>query len=149
MTDQAFMRRSIALARAQVGQTGANPSVGCVLVRDGIIVGEGVTGLRGRPHGEEAALAMAGDAAEGSTVYVTLEPCAQRSTGAVSCTDRLIAAGVRRVVVACQDPSVFADGEGARRLRAAGMRVDLGVLADEAADLYAEYLPAKPPESRR
>ena len=149
MTDQAFMRRSIALARAQVGQTGANPSVGCVLVRDGIVVGEGVTGLGGRPHGEEVALAMAGDAAEGSTAYVTLEPCAQRSTGGASCADRLIAAGVRRVVVACQDPSVFADGEGARRLRAAGMRVDLGVLADEAADLYAEYLPAKPPESRR
>ena len=149
MTDQAFMRRSIVLARAQVGQTGANPSVGCVLVRDGTVVGEGVTGLGGRPHGEEAALAMAGDAAQGSTVYVTLEPCAQRSTGGASCTDRLIAAGVRRVVVACQDPSVFADGAGARRLRAAGVRVDLGVLADEATDLYAEYVPAKPPESRR
>ena len=67
----------------------------------------------------------------------------------MSCTDRLIAAGVRRVVVACQDPSVFADGEGARRLRAAGVVVDLGVLSDEAAILYAGYVPAKPPESRR
>ena len=149
MTDQAFMRRSIALARAQVGQTGANPSVGCVLVQGDIVVGEGVTGLEGRLHGEEAALAMAGDAARGSTAYVTLEPCAQRSKGGVSCTDRLIAAGVQQVVVACQDPSVFADGEGARRLRAAGILVELGVLADEAADLYAEYVPAKPPESRR
>ena len=149
MTDQAFMRRAIALACTRLGQTAANPAVGCVLVSDGIVVGEGVTGIGGRPHGEEAALAMAGDAAEGSTVYVTLEPCAQRSKGGVSCTDRLIAAGVRRVVVACQDPSVFADGEGARRLRAASVVVDLGVSSDEAADLYASYVPAKPPESRR
>ncbi len=149
MTDQAFMRRSIALARTQVGRTGANPSVGCVLVRDGIVVGEGVTGLDGRPHGEEAALIMAGDMARGATAYVTLEPCARRSAGGVSCTDRLVAADVWRVVVACQDPSVFADGEGARRLRAAGILVELGILADEALNLYAAYAPAKPPESHR
>ena len=149
MTDEDFMRRAIALAATHVGLTGDNPSVGCVIVRDGVVVGEGVTAVGGRTHGEEAALAAAGAAAWGAAAYVTMEPCAQRSAGGVSCSARLAAAGVVRVVVACADPSVFAGGAGTLRLRAAGIAVDLGLLQAEAGSLYAKYAPTKPPESRR
>lgn len=149
MTEQDFMRRAIALARTRVGLTGDNPAVGCVIVREGLIVGEGVTGEGGRPHGEEVALGAAGEAARGATAYVTLEPCAQRSLGGRSCSDLLIAAGVVRVVYACADSSAFAGGEGTRRLQAAGVATDRGLLEAEAAPLYAAYRPAKPSESRR
>ena len=116
MTDEDYMRRAIVLAESHIGLTAANPSVGCVIVRDGQIVGEGVTGQGGTPHGEEVALVVASEPARGATVYSTLEPCAKRSAGGVPCSDRLIAAGVSRVVFACVDTSVFADGEGARKL---------------------------------
>jgi pyrimidine deaminase RibD-like protein len=148
-TDEDHMRRAIALAAAHVGLTGDNPSVGCVLVRNGAVVGEGVTGEGGRPHAEEAAVAAAGEGTRGATAYVTLEPCAERSSGAASCSERLIAAGVARVVVACADASVFAAGRGARRLQAAGVVIDRGLLEAEAAPLYAGYTPAKSLESRR
>ena len=149
MTDEDAMRLAIALARIHVGLTGENPSVGCVIVQDGAVVGEGVTGEGGRPHAEEAALAAAGERARGAVAYVTLEPCAQRSAGGASCSDRLVAARVARVVFACADPSVFAGGHGAQRLQAAGVVTDQGLLATEAADLYVGYAPAKPVESRR
>lgn len=136
------MRRAIALARTGVGRTGANPSVGCVILGAGGMVGEGATAAGGRPHAEELALAAAGDAARGATALVTLEPCARRSGEGVSCTDRLIASGVRRVVIACTDASVFAAGEGARRLRSAGVEVVTGLLEAEALPLYADYRPA-------
>ncbi|MFM8377465.1 MAG: riboflavin biosynthesis protein RibD, partial [Phenylobacterium sp.] len=90
---------------------------------------------------EELALAAAGAAARGATALVTLEPCARRSVEGVSCTDRLIAAGVRRVVIACDDASVFAGGEGEARLRAAGVDVEAGLLEAEARPLYARYRP--------
>jgi diaminohydroxyphosphoribosylaminopyrimidine deaminase/5-amino-6-(5-phosphoribosylamino)uracil reductase len=140
--DLAAMRRAIELAAAHVGRTGENPSVGCVILKGGVVVGEGVTGLGGRPHAEEIALDMAGDRAAGATAYVTLEPCAQRSGGGLSCSERLVAAGIGRVMVACEDPSAFAGGHGAARLRAAGVPLRLGVLAEEAAGLYASYRPA-------
>lgn len=143
------MARAIALARTHLGQTGANPSVGCVLVKAGVVVGEGVTSVGGKVHGEENALAVAGEAARGATAYVTMEPCAQRSAGGVSCSERLVAAGVARVVVACADSSVFADGRGAQRLQAAGIHVDQGLMQDAAESLYATYQPAKSPEIRR
>ena len=149
MTDEEAMRRAIALARAQVGRTGDNPAVGCVLVAEGHVVGEGVTGDGGRPHAEEQALIQAGERARGCVAYVTLEPCAERSSGALSCSALLANAGVKRVVVACGDPSVFADGRGAARLRVLGIPLDLGFLADEAASLYTEYQPAKSLEIRR
>lgn len=149
MTDEDFMARAIALARTHVGQTGANPSVGCVLAKDGAVVGEGVTSVGGKVHAEEGALASAGVAARGATAYVTLEPCAQRSAGGASCSERLVAAGVARVVVACADSSVYADGRGAQRLQAAGIDVDHGLMQGAAEALYATYQPAKPPESRR
>ena len=149
MTDEDFMRRAIELARAHVGRTGDNPAVGCVIVREGQVVGEGVTGEGGRLHGEEAALAAAGELARGATAYVTLEPCAQRSAGGVSCSERLVAAGVSRAVVAAADASIYAAGRGAQRLSAAGITVDHGVLQGEAESLYASYRPAKIMESRR
>lgn len=149
MIDEDYMRRAIALAETRVGLTATNPSVGCLIVRHGQIVGEGVTGPGGTPHGEEVALAVAGEHARGATVYVTLEPCAKRSGGGVSCSDRLIAAGVTRVVFACADRSVFADGEGSRKLRSAGIETLQGLMVDVASHLYAAYVPAKPLESRR
>jgi diaminohydroxyphosphoribosylaminopyrimidine deaminase/5-amino-6-(5-phosphoribosylamino)uracil reductase len=139
--DQTWMRRAIELARAGLGQTGDNPSVGCVIVNDGAVVGEGATAAGGRPHAEELALDAAGAAAKGATAYVTLEPCGERSSGAASCSERLVRAGVARVVVACADPSVLAGGLGLERLAQAGIGIDLGVAADEAAGLYAAYRP--------
>lgn len=143
MPDPGPMRLAIDLAAAQVGRTGANPAVGCVIVRGQDVLGQGATGDGGRPHAEEIALAAAGDRARGATVYVTLEPCAERSSGALSCSQRLIGAGVARVVVACEDASVLAAGLGAERLRAAGVVVETGLLSDEAATLYANYTPRR------
>jgi len=139
--DQAHMRRAIALARPNLGRTAENPSVGCVIVRDGAVVGEGATGIGGRPHAEEIALLAAGPAAQGAVAYVTLEPCGARSSGAPACATRLAQAGVAEVVVACQDASPYADGQGLARLAAAGLTVRLGLLAEEAQALYHAYTP--------
>ena len=143
MTDHDHMRRAIDLAAAQVGRTGDNPAVGCVIVKDGEIVGEGATADGGRPHAEEIALDAAGEAANGGAAFVTLEPCAQRSSGGRSCSERLVAAGIARVVVACDDASVLAAGGGTERLRQAGIIVETGVLQDEALTLYAGYIPRR------
>lgn len=142
MSDEAHMRRAIALAAAGVGRTADNPAVGCVIANDGAVVGEGATAPGGRPHAEEQALLQAGDAARGAVAYVTLEPCGARSSGQASCAERLAAAGIVRVVAACQDASPFAAGRGLERLRDAGVRVELGLLQEEARDLYGDYRPA-------
>ena len=134
------MRRAVAVARTTFGQTFPNPTVGCVLIKDGAVIAEAATAPGGRPHAEEQALQAAGEAARGATVYVTLEPCGARSSGAPSCAERLAAAGVARVVVACEDPSPFASGQGLERLTAAGVPVTTGVLAAEAAPLVAEFI---------
>lgn len=131
--DLTFMERAIEVARVNIGQTAPNPCVGCVIVADGEVVAEAVTALGGRPHAEEQALEAAGERATGATAYVTLEPCGARSNGGLSCSERLLAAGVARVVVAAEDASPYASGQGAERLRAAGIPVDIGLLADEAA----------------
>jgi diaminohydroxyphosphoribosylaminopyrimidine deaminase/5-amino-6-(5-phosphoribosylamino)uracil reductase len=138
--DAAFMRRAIAVARPRLGRTRPNPTVGCVLVEDGRVLAEAATGEGGRPHAEESALEAAGRAARGAVAYVTLEPCGERSSGATACADRLIAAGVARVVIACEDPSLMASGRGLERLRAAGVAVETGLLADEAAVLSEGFL---------
>lgn len=142
ISDLEAMRRAIELARTHLGQTAENPAVGCVLVRDGVIVGEGVTGIGGRPHAEETALDMAGKSAAGARAIVTLEPCAHRTTGREACADRLIAAAVAEVVVSCTDPSVHAAGEGVARLELAGIPVRLGFLKEEASVLYVDYRPS-------
>ena len=135
------MRRAIALARSRLGETGDNPPVGCVIVKDGVVIAEAATAAGGRPHAEEQALILAGEGARGATAYVTLEPCGARSGGGLSCAERLIGAGVARVAAACvDDPSPHASGRGMARLAQAGVAVEAGLLAAEAAPLYADYL---------
>lgn len=138
--DIRWMRRAIALAAPRVGLTGPNPAVGCVIVKAGRVVAEAATAEGGRSHAEEQALGVAGEGARGAVAYVTLEPCGERSSGAASCSERLIAAGVTRVVVACADPSPKASRRGPLRLEASGVAVEFGVLQAEAAPLYADYL---------
>lgn len=143
MTDAAHMSRSLALAAPMIGRTGENPSVGCVIEKNGAIVGEAATANSGRPHAEERALAQAGADARGATAYVTLEPCAKRTSGAPSCADLLIQAGVARVVIAARDPHPNAAGAGVERLRAAGIVVEIGLMEAEAraqnADFFARW----------
>lgn len=140
--DRSYMRAAIEVARAHAGLTDDNPSVGCILTLEdnfSSFVAHGVTGAGGRPHAEEQALENAGEDARGATAYVTLEPCAKRTSGAMSCADRLIEAGVARVVIAASDPHPFANGVGVERLRAAGISVETGLLASEAQQLNADF----------
>ena len=138
--DIRFMGRAIALARARMGQTWPNPAVGCVIARDGELIAEAATAPGGRPHAEEQAVPAAGDRARGAVAYVTMEPCGARSSGRTSCSHFLIDAGVTRVVIAAVDPSPFASGRGMERLEKAGLQVETGLLAQEAAVLYEGYL---------
>ena len=131
------MRQALALGLSEMGRTWPNPTVGCVIVKDGVVIAEGATGDGGRPHAEEMALDKAGAAVKGATAYVTLEPCGQRSNGGCSCSQRLVEAGVARVVYACDDPSPFASHMGVERLISAGITVENGLLADEADKLIA------------
>ena len=132
------MRRAIALAKARLGRTGENPSVGCVIVRDGVVVAEAATAESGRPHAEEQALAAAGEQARGATAFVTMEPCGERSNGTASCSERLAAAGVARVVFACDNPHALSASRGPARLRDAGVALERGLLREEAAFLYTD-----------
>jgi diaminohydroxyphosphoribosylaminopyrimidine deaminase/5-amino-6-(5-phosphoribosylamino)uracil reductase len=138
-SDEDWMAMAIDLARQRVGLTGDNPAVGCVLVGAGELIAAAVTGEGGWPHAEEQALAAAGARAQGATAYVTLEPCGARSSGALSCAERLALARVARVVVACLDGSPYASGRGSEQLQAAGIYLQSGMLADEAAELYDDY----------
>lgn len=137
------MRRAVELAQAQLGRTSPNPTVGCVIVREGVILAEAATGDGGRPHAEEAALSLLNGEARGAVAYVTLEPCGERSTGGHSCSRLLAEAGVARVVFACDDPSPYASTIGIEHLRAAGVTVESGLLKDEAFGLihgFVHYL---------
>ena len=138
-TDRRFMAASIRLSRRHLGLTATNPSVGTLIVRDGVVVGRGVTAIGGRPHAEPQALAEAGDLAKGATAYVTLEPCAHHGR-TPPCAEALVAAGVARVVGAASDPDPRVSGRGYAILREAGIAVTEGVLAAEAGDLLAGYL---------
>lgn len=133
------MRAALALARRGLGQTWPNPSVGCVLVRDGRVVARGVTAAGGRPHAEAAALLAAGKTARGATAYVTLEPCSHHGQ-TPPCARALVAAGVARVVVGCADPDPRVDGRGVAMLRAGGIEVSTGVLAAEAEAVQMGFL---------
>jgi diaminohydroxyphosphoribosylaminopyrimidine deaminase / 5-amino-6-(5-phosphoribosylamino)uracil reductase len=134
------MAAALALAQRGRGRTAPNPNVGCVLVRDGRVVGRGWTQPGGRPHAEAVALAEAGPAARGATAYVMLEPCAHQSERGPACADLLAAAGVARVVVGLRDPDPRTDGRGLERLAAAGVAVESGVLAAEARRSMAGWL---------
>lgn len=134
------MAAALALAERGRGRTAPNPNVGCVIVRQGRVVGRGWTQPGGRPHAEAMALAQAGDAARGATAYVTLEPCAHESPRGPACADLLVGAGVARVVAALRDPDPRTDGTGLARLQDAGIQVDSGILAAEARRSMAGFL---------
>jgi diaminohydroxyphosphoribosylaminopyrimidine deaminase/5-amino-6-(5-phosphoribosylamino)uracil reductase len=136
--DQRYMALALALGRRGQGRTWPNPAVGAVLVSDGVIVGRGWTQPGGRPHAEVEALRRAGDAARGATLYVTLEPCSHVGKSP-PCADAIIAAGVTRVVSAIEDPNPDVAGQGHARLRAAGIVVDVGLSAAEAAYDHAGH----------
>jgi pyrimidine deaminase RibD-like protein len=138
--DETHMRRAIALARQRLGLTGSNPAVGCVIARGGTVIAEAATAESGRPHAEEQAVEIAGADAIGATAYVSLEPCGERSSGAASCAERLIATGIARVVYAVDNPDRRSAGQGPARLLGAGVLVEAGLLGDEAADVYAMFL---------
>jgi len=137
--DLGAMRAALALARRGLGTVWPNPAVGCVIVKQGRVVGRGWTQSGGRPHGETEALRRAGEAARGATAYVSLEPCCHWGR-TPPCVDALITAGVRRVVVALEDPDPRVAGEGMRRLRAAGLDVEVGLCAEEAAEVNVGFL---------
>ncbi len=132
------MRAALALARRGLGTVWPNPAVGCVIVRDGRVVGRGWTQPGGRPHAETEALAMAGKAAGGATAYVTLEPCAHHGK-TPPCAEALISAGIVRVVVAVQDPDPRVAGKGVEMLMRAGVKVTEGVFEAEAAEINAGF----------
>lgn len=137
--DTRHMGHALALARRGLGRVWPNPSVGCVIVQGGRVVGRGVTAPGGRPHAEPQALAQAGAAARGATAYVTLEPCAHHGR-TPPCADALVAAGVARVVTALEDPDPRVSGGGHAILRAARIAVTTGVLESEARALQRGFL---------
>ncbi len=136
--DWRFMQLALALGRRGLGRSSPNPAVGAVVVKDGVIVGRGWTQPGGRPHAEPVALAQAGEAARGATLYVTLEPCSHVGKSP-PCTDAVIAAGIARVVSAIEDPNPEVAGQGHARLRSAGIAVDIGLGAAEAARDHAGH----------
>jgi diaminohydroxyphosphoribosylaminopyrimidine deaminase / 5-amino-6-(5-phosphoribosylamino)uracil reductase len=124
-SDDAFMAAALALGRRNMGRTAPNPAVGALVVRDGVIVARGFTAVGGRPHAEAIALAAAGEAARGATLYVTLEPCSHHGA-TPPCVDAIVAAGITRVVTAMEDPDPRVAGRGHDVLRAAGIEVVVG-----------------------
>jgi diaminohydroxyphosphoribosylaminopyrimidine deaminase/5-amino-6-(5-phosphoribosylamino)uracil reductase len=137
--DERFMAAAIRLSRHHTGQTSTNPSVGCIIVKDGVILASAVTAIGGRPHAETQALALAGEAARGATAYVTLEPCSHYGK-TPPCANALVAAGVARVVVCLHDPDPRVSGRGLSILREAGITVDTGVLEEEGRKALRAYL---------
>jgi len=133
------MRQALALARRALGFTRPNPVVGAVIVKGGQIVARGYHKAAGRPHAEAVALERAGKAARGATLYVTLEPCCHFGR-TPPCADAVIRAGIARVVAPISDPNPLVAGEGFARLRAAGIRVDVGLLAHEAIHINEPYV---------
>src|SRR5438876_2801019 len=137
--DLQAMRAALGLACRGLGRVWPNPAVGCVIAKEGRVVGRGWTQPGGRPHAETEALARAGTAANGATAYVTLEPCCHWGR-TPPCADALIAAGLSRVVVALEDPDPRVVGGGLARLRAAGIAVETGLGAADAAEINAGFL---------
>ncbi len=131
--DRRFMQAAIALSERGRGLSTPNPNVGCLIVRDGIVTGRGWTQKGGRPHAEAQALDQALDRAQGATAYVTLEPCFHLSARGPRCADLMARAGISRAVIALRDPDPRTDGQGAAHLRAHGIEVEMGLMAQEAA----------------
>ena len=139
--DSRFMAEAVRLGDAARGRSAPNPNVGCVIVSPkGEVVGRGATAVGGRPHAEAIALEQAGKKAAGSTVYVTLEPCAHRSPRGPACADLLVKAKPKRVVIALKDPDPRTSGTGIRKLRDSGIEVKLGTGRRQAAESLAGWL---------
>jgi diaminohydroxyphosphoribosylaminopyrimidine deaminase/5-amino-6-(5-phosphoribosylamino)uracil reductase len=136
--DERYMRLVLALGSRGLGQTWPNPAVGAVLVKDGVVIGRGWTARGGRPHAETQALKRAGKEAEGATMYVSLEPCSHKGR-TPPCADAIVRAGVARVVSAIEDPNPDVAGQGHRKLTERGIRVDIGLCADEARRAHAGH----------
>jgi len=137
-TDERWMRLALSLGARGAGQTWPNPFVGCVIVKNSLVIGRGYTQKGGRPHAETVALQQASNDAENSTVYVTLEPCAH--TGKTPpCVSNLIKAGIKRVVIAAIDPDHRVSGKGIQILKNAGIEVSVGILKEEAEKAHAGF----------
>ncbi|MEI6221372.1 MAG: bifunctional diaminohydroxyphosphoribosylaminopyrimidine deaminase/5-amino-6-(5-phosphoribosylamino)uracil reductase RibD [bacterium] len=146
-TNERFMKKALQLARKGLGKTSPNPVVGCVIVKDGEIVGEGYHQKAGTPHAEVHALHHAGEKARGATAYVTLEPCSHFGK-TPPCADALIAAGIKHVVIATQDQNPLVSGKGIAKLRSAGIKVEVGCLEQEAKainDWFFHYIETNTP----
>ena len=139
--DHVWMQRAIALAQHGQYSTKPNPNVGCVIVKDGQLIGEGFHPQAGQPHAEVFALRQAGEAAQAATAYVTLEPCAHYGR-TPPCAKGLVEAGIGRVVIACHDPNPLVAGKGIAILQAAGVEVLAGVCEAEARQLNLGFLKA-------
>lgn len=137
-TDENYMDQALGLAWDQKGKTFPNPSVGCVIVKNGKIVGQAATASGGRPHAETQALTMAGQEARGADVYVTLEPCSHHGK-TPPCAGALIKAGVKKCVIACVDPDPRVNWRGAALLQEAGIDVVIGIGLDEAFKINADF----------
>lgn len=134
------MAAALSLAERGVGRTGQNPSIGCIIVKDGRVMGRGWTQPGGRPHAEAMALAQAGEAARGSTIYVTLEPCAHVSRRGPACVQLVAEAKPARVVIALQDPDPRTAGQGMAALKAAGIAVATDFMASQARQSLAGFI---------
>ena len=133
------MQLALRLAAQQKGRTADNPAVGCIIVKDGIIIGRGVTGDGGRPHGEALALKHATADLKGATAYVTLEPCSHHGRSG-PCADALISAGIKRCVIAATDPNPQVNGQGIARMKAAGVTIETGLCERETRAVMDEFL---------
>jgi diaminohydroxyphosphoribosylaminopyrimidine deaminase/5-amino-6-(5-phosphoribosylamino)uracil reductase len=140
--DEHFMSVALALGLRGLGNTWPNPAVGAVVVKDGVVLGRGWTQPGGRPHAETQALKRAGKAAEGATLYVSLEPCSHKGK-TPPCADAIIRAGIARVVSAMEDPNPEVAGQGHRRLGEKMIRVDVGLGADQARHVHAGHVRLK------
>ena len=139
IADHDFMGQTLQLAARGLFTTTPNPRVGCVIVKDGAVVGTGWHEKAGFPHAEVIALREAGERARGATLYLNLEPCSHYGR-TPPCVDAIVAAGVRRVVAAMQDPNPKVSGAGFAKLRAVGISVDIGLMEDEARELNVGFV---------
>ncbi len=142
MTEDYFMSIALKLAEKSLGSVAPNPAVGCVIVKDGIVIGEGYTGIGGRPHAEVVALQNAKDLTHGATMYVTLEPCCHFGV-TEPCTAEIIKSGIRKVVIAAIDPDSRVSGGGIKALKEAGIEVKQGIMQKEAEKLNVGFFTIK------
>lgn len=140
MNDTFFIRRTLALAARARGKTSPNPMVGAVVVRGNSVVAEGYHKKAGTPHAEAVAIDKAGGRAKGATLYVSLEPCCHKDKRTPPCTQKIISSGIKKVVIAMEDPNPKVSGKGVRELRKAGISVVTGILNEKAKEMNEYYI---------